>query len=550
MKNRIAVSAFISALLSGVAYPALAEQAASGGIEQVTVTAQHVTETAQHAAIAISTVSDDQLRSAGVTRPQELTSLVPALQVTQAAGPYTLWYLRGVGNFNGNAFSDSAVAFNFDGVYIGRPSSSTGFFYDLERVEVVKGPQGTLYGRNATGGAINVISRLPDLGEYNGYVTAEVGNDSAIRVDGAANLPVGDKAAIRVAGIHVEHDGYLNDGTDDQDDWAGRATFRANPNDNLQIVVVADYFDQGGKGPGSTVVGAPFGPPVFSPNFNVDDRIGFLSNRGQAYYASQPNLLNGRNFAPMTGVHPSLDNQYWGISGQVDWTTSIGTFTVIPAYREGHIDMISATPGFFILQKEDDNQTSLEARLASDNTGRLRYQFGAYYYNEKNDLPRVEYDHQSNVSLQTYNPETTSYAAFGRLTFAITDAFRLNAGARWTHEDKDMSGRLFSANVICAGGPFACPFATPIPYGVYTVDNPVPPGSSGHYYPPPGPDGTFVVPSPIDETGPNARNATYNRVTWRVGADWDVTDEQPALCQLRDGLQGGRLLLLARSGHL
>jgi len=132
---------------------------ADSGLQEIVVTAQRREETLQKAALPVSAVSGETIRDAGIFKPTDLTSLVPALQVSTSAGPYNLFYLRGVGNFNGNALSDSAIAFNVDGVYLGRPSSTTGFFYDLRRVEVVKGPQGTLYGRNATGGAINVITR-------------------------------------------------------------------------------------------------------------------------------------------------------------------------------------------------------------------------------------------------------------------------------------------------------------------------------------------------------------------------------------------------------
>ena len=227
------------------------------GLNDIVVTAQRRSENLQRAAIAVSAIGGDALRDANITKPTELTTVVPALQVATSAGPYSLFYLRGVGNFNGNALSDSAVAFNFDGVYVGRPSSTTGFFYDLDRVEVVKGPQGTLYGRNATGGAINVIARKPELDKIGAEATAEYGNYNALRLDGAINLPLGDIAAIRAAGIYVKHDGYMKDGTDRQDDLGGRLSLRVEPSTNLSINVVGDYFRQRGTGPGGDVVATP-----------------------------------------------------------------------------------------------------------------------------------------------------------------------------------------------------------------------------------------------------------------------------------------------------
>lgn len=130
------------------------------GLGDIVVTAQRREENLQRAAIAVDTVDAEMLRESSITNPAQLTALVPALQIFPLGASFN-YYLRGVGNVNGNPLSESAIAFNFGGVYIGRPASSTAFFYDLERLEILKGPQGTLYGRNATGGAINVIPLRP-----------------------------------------------------------------------------------------------------------------------------------------------------------------------------------------------------------------------------------------------------------------------------------------------------------------------------------------------------------------------------------------------------
>ena len=182
------------------------------GIQDIVVTAQRKEESLQRAPIAVTALGGDELRAAGVVAPQNLTALVPALQVI-SAGTYPLYYIRGVGNFNGNPLSDSAIAVNYNDVYIGRPTSTYGLFYDLERIEVLKGPQGTLYGRNATGGSVNILPRKPRLGEFGGEASLEYGNYDTIRADAAANVPISDIAAFRIAGIVARHDGYLNNGS-------------------------------------------------------------------------------------------------------------------------------------------------------------------------------------------------------------------------------------------------------------------------------------------------------------------------------------------------
>ncbi|RYE00851.1 MAG: TonB-dependent receptor, partial [Sphingomonadales bacterium] len=126
------------------------------GLEEIVVTAQRREENLQRAAVSVTAVSGEALATRGVTTAAALTQVAPALQVSPAAGPYTVFTIRSVSNFGGNAFSDPAIAVNLSGVYLATPTAVQGLFYDLERVEVLKGPQGTLYGRNATGGAINI----------------------------------------------------------------------------------------------------------------------------------------------------------------------------------------------------------------------------------------------------------------------------------------------------------------------------------------------------------------------------------------------------------
>ena len=162
-------------LTFGIAQSASAQQAdvavqdsaepANDGLADIVVTAQRRTESLQRAALAVSAVTGDDLAKSGITETANLGKLVPSL-VVQPTGGTTSFFLRGVGTSSQNSFSENAIAFNFNGVYVGRPTAPAGVFYDLERVEVVKGPQGTLYGRNATGGAINVLPKKPELGKF------------------------------------------------------------------------------------------------------------------------------------------------------------------------------------------------------------------------------------------------------------------------------------------------------------------------------------------------------------------------------------------------
>ena len=210
------------------------------GLGDIVVTAQRREESSQKAAVPLSVIDGEALLAAGITQVDRLNLLAPALQV-QSSSTGNLIFLRGVGNFNVVATSDPAVAFNYDGVYVGRPTNSTGVFYDLSRVEVLKGPQGILYGRNATGGAINVLPQQPRLGEFSGYVSATYGNYDTINAEGAINAPLGENGALRLSLATANHDGYLRDGTQDEDTIAGRFQLKSELTPDLTIRFAMDY---------------------------------------------------------------------------------------------------------------------------------------------------------------------------------------------------------------------------------------------------------------------------------------------------------------------
>lgn len=481
-------------------------------LEEVVVTAERREENLQRAAVAVSVLTPEQLLDAGVSKPQELTGLLPALQVAASATPISVYYIRGVGNFTGNTLTDSAVAFNVDGVFIGRPHSTAGFFYDLERIEVLKGPQGTLYGRNATGGAINVVPRAPEPGVSGGAASGEFGNEGALRLDGILNLPLGQRAAMRLAGYRAEHDGYMNDGTDDQDDTAGRLSFLLAPNEALSIRVTADYFDQGGLGTGST-------PVALGPG----NRYGISAAEGGAYYETQPNAIGGRNFNPMP-LTQHLDNQFWGMSATLDWSMAKGTFTLLPAYRESRLDTEGAALGTNVITQEDDRQRSVEARFASSPDAALDYIVGAYWFDERNHVPRFVPNTQYTMSVQDYDTGVESAAAFGELTFPLAQDVRAILGARYTHEDKFFRGSFVSSLLRCVAVA-GCPDLERIPV---TQVTPLP-------LDPDGSDGVITLGFPIlsDET------ETFEKWTGRAALEWDVTDRSFLFASFQTGFKSG-----------
>lgn len=501
-------------------------------LEEVVVTAQRREESLQRAALAVTAVTGEALVNAGVTDTSQLTAIAPALQVSTVFGPSNNFYLRGVGNFVTNVLSDNAIALNLDGVYLGRSTGAQGLFYDLDRVEVLKGPQGTLYGRNATGGVINVITAKPDIGEFGGYGQAEIGNYNARKFTGAINLPAGQNGAVRVATQIVDREGYYSDGTGDDKSQSFRAQYALEPSDDVKLTVGADYAHQGGEGAGSTVFG-----------LDPDDRIGLQDARAGAVYRRSFVFLAGDYLYPLQNDNYN-DNTFWGISAQADITTPIGTLVVLPAYRHSKLDFLNYASSFAIPNQETDKQSSLEMRLTSDSDGPWNYILGAFYMREDNESA-INFDHQFASFYEQFQTETDSYAAFGRLTYSLTDDLRLSAGARYTEDRKSADITHVSAIVICPAqlaaptfppntlrcenGQAVLPHSTEPPAFLFAPNGSVIP------FQPYGVNGNAVTAS----SSTLSPSESYRKPTYRVGAEYDVSPGSLLYAAAETGFKSG-----------
>jgi len=466
-----------AAILVAGAQPAFAQEATvqpdgaaqsaeetSDGLADIVVTAQRRSESLQRAAVAITAVTGDDLAQSGITETANLGKLVPSL-VVQPTGGTTSFFLRGVGTSSQNSFSENAVAYNFNGVYVGRPTAPAGAFYDLERVEVVKGPQGTLYGRNATGGAINVLPKRPELGRFSGEGLFEYGNYDSKKGFLALNVPIGDIAALRVAGQVVDRDGYISDGYDDDRGEAARASLLIQPSSLWSMTLVADYYRQHGKGAGAVLLpNAAFAVPPVEDRVSISDPRAQAAIRGYAATLFAPPFCGGlggfvtSGCVSLAGTDGFLDNKFYGVSATVVGDVGFGTLTVIPAWRRSDVKFRTYLPGFAGDFVDLAEQTSVEVRLASKEGQRLRYVLGAFYYGENQTTEN--FFRQGTISTTRFTPRlsTESLAAFGQITFDVTDAFRLVAGGRYTREDKKQLTSTASGGLP---GPIAPPLSAP-----------------------------------------------------------------------------------------
>jgi iron complex outermembrane receptor protein len=493
----VIATSLVGTLAAGAAYAqdqrTGADAPASYGLEEITVTAQRREENLQRAALAVSAVAGEALTNASITQPTDLTRLVPSLQVAPASA-FTQIYLRGVGTFGANAFAEQGVAFNLDGVYLSRPAAPAGLFYDLERIEVLKGPQGTLYGRNASGGALNVITAKPKLDELGGFLTAEYGDYDTIKAAGAINAPLSETVALRVSGQYVDRDGYYSDGYDDEESEAVRAQLLIDPDNGFDLTLMADYAHVGGQGSGGTIM-----PFVGSE----DDRLGPSDPRVIAEYLTrQPTAPVPQIIAQDDGYN---DNDFYGALATANVDLGFATLTLIPAYRKTDLDFVSYASSFLIDVEEDSEQTSLEARLANQGD-RLTWVAGAYYFDEDVSADQF-FDQASNATLIQSELETTSYAFFGQATFSLTDAFRVTGGLRYTKDNKKQ-------DTYAESRPFV------------------------GFVPPGPPD--FI---PIIITIPTVAESDvdFEETTWKAGIEYDLSDDSLLYATVATGFKSGIL---------
>lgn len=391
------------------------------GLADIIVTATKVETSLQKTPQAIQTINGDTLKRQGVTSAQDLNKLVGGLQVEQNGSGSSI-YIRGVGARTLSPTNDPAVAFSVDGVFYSRATGLSASLFDLSRVEVVKGPQGTLYGRNATGGAVNVITNRPRLGVRSLDGEIEAGNYDAVRASVSVNLPLGENAAVRIAAQSNYRDGYLSDGYNDENTKAARISLLFAPTDASSIFISADYAHQGGQGPGVVPVGPGANNGALTGRFVVpgepytgpsDPRLVAFVNRAapaSALAVPFPGIYCvGVPFGPPGAPQPAdptgapatltcgnplgltpitannfLDNEFFGLNLTGDFDLNFARLTVVGGYRGTRINTQFSPDSSTQRNRTKADQFSGEFRLASEpGDGRLKWLIGGFYLREE-----------------------------------------------------------------------------------------------------------------------------------------------------------------------
>lgn len=433
---------------TGAAEPTAAEANSSADsevIQEIVVTAQRRAETVQKSSVSIQVISGEGLERSGATQATDLNRIAPGVQIG-TGGNATQIYVRGIGDFAASALSNPAVAFNVDGIYVARPQGTNSELYDIERVEVVKGPQGTLYGRNATAGAINLITRAPSLDGIDARGTMELGNFSSKHFEGAANVPLSDTVAIRTAVNVVDRHGYLSDGTDDDVRQAARVRLLWKPADTVSVVLYADYAHEGGNGPGYVMLPRPAGTGPWDSA---------TSPAANAILTTTPPL---GFIVPPAASDSFRGNHFWNIGAQIDWNVGFATLTVLPSYRDARLSERNYPAGLRnTIPEATSHALSTELRL-SNSTDLLKWVAGLYYFKEDQKAQQQIYEGILQDNIDDYKPDTRSYAGFGQATFSVTRELRIIGGVRYTYEDQSLNGS------IRTNSPLALPPGTPLPF--------------------------------------------------------------------------------------
>ncbi|AOR80827.1 TonB-dependent receptor, plug [Sphingomonas sp. LH128] len=403
--------------------PAQDAAEASAQTDEIVVTALRRDQALSKAPVAIAAVAGDKLLSEGVTSSRDLQNVIPNVQ----AGPAG-FAIRGVASTDFSEKGDPSTAYNLDGVNIARPTEQALTMFDVSRVEVLRGPQGTLYGRNATAGVINVITNRP-TNKWEGAYSLEYGNYNTVRANGMLNAPIADGIALRLAGAYNNHDGFTathdgHDKLDDQNDFGLRASLLFDIGSATTLFVSGDYEQSDTNGQARVALDR-----AVAQN---DDHSLRYQNPGMDTYSR---FNSG-------GVTAELNSDlgFAKLTYLFGWRKS--TWRELTVRNDIPSDSSQVNGAFTSFQNHQ--QDSHELRLASQGSGPLSWVVGAYYFHEKTyTAPELDFVNQGFTLSYDLNASAKSYAGFGQATYEVVPGVRVTGGVRWTKDSKDRTGTQY-----------------------------------------------------------------------------------------------------------
>jgi iron complex outermembrane receptor protein len=455
--NYRAVTAGALATLAAFAVPQLApaqtasvsdSAAPAAELQEVVVTAQKRAESAQTTPIAITVYDAQALAQKGIVNIESLATSDTSLDFTWGSGgaePYLT--MRGVSSHDTSEVGDPAVAVATDGFFVNRPYGLLAAMYDVERVEVLRGPQGTLYGRNSTGGVVNVIDAKPTK-DFQAGGSLEFGNYNALNTTGMLNMPFGDAVQMRVAYSSNKHDGYryvetLNGNQpehgDDEDTHSGRVEVAFYPTDHLYGLVTVQDTQIGGIGNVADII--PFVPSTTVPGDIVH---------------SIPPLGSATNWVTPSQTWQSIDEKTYKLDLEYDNLPGAAKLIYLGGYDNlqwhhslplnGFLGEPFSVPQVF-LQNEYPKTQNHELRVVSAPEGFFTWQAGLFFFEERStDLNSYGVINPGSANAATTFQfafplvEDISKAAYGQGTIKLTDDLKVSLGVRYTEDRKERTG--------------------------------------------------------------------------------------------------------------
>ena len=524
-KTTLRRALLLAGAASSVAAPAVPVSAQETGpttaLEEITVTAQRREENLQDVPIAVSAFSDAALDRFEIRTVRDIQSIVPNLWMETNTGLSngSRAALRGIGEDESFFTSDTPVGIYVDDVYIPRQTGAMFDLFEVERIEVLRGPQGTLYGRNTSAGAIKLVSRKPG-DEFRANAEVTVGDYSRIDLRGSLSGPLSNTISGEISALSRQRDGYDRNLVDDsevndQDVVAGRVALRYAATDSFEALLSYDNIRDRST-PGYALGVAMQGT----------DGLGAVDLSDQVDGDSNVHTLISDLLDPIN------DTDQQGASLTLTWQVNDLTIKSITAWREMENTILLdadgqdscfglALPCLHLFQDQAQDQISQELQVqGSARGGSLTYLAGVYYFEESNDqvteniiLAQFGENPYSDTSL-----DTDSIAVFGSATMALSDRWNLTLGARWTEDTKDFGSAVFEANgdarLICAD---------PATRAVYS-SGPCVAGS---------PPGAATV--PLDRQ----IEKSWSNVTPRVVLDYKASDDAMLYASIAEGFKSG-----------
>ncbi len=479
--SSIALTVSGTAFAQDAAQPDSAEQAEQDDSDTIVVTADRREQNLQDYAGTAAVFSGEDLRARGIQDVTDLNDELPGLTVANNGGNVEIW-IRGVGSSNNTELGDPAAAFHYDGVYVPRPSGIGSAFFDIERVEVNVGPQGTLRGRNALAGSVNAISWKPGIGVWDANVEAVYGNYDHAEVRGMINVPLGDNLAFRLSGMYLKHDSYYNNVgpltdvgvAEAEDNKAVRAQLLWEPTDRLSILVAGDYIHEEGTGYTGTNYAGPLGNGILPEE--IEDPRDVIAN----------------------AFTPVLDTKHYGLRTTISYEADPFTVEFTSSYRDlvydydsnapltpfypGVLEDLSQRDNIFTPEPDDVITDPIILQENLDNFSRFQFITDSEsYYNElrifNTDGPFIwslggmyfkedQYSFLAStgdrglffqgVEFNMPDVDAESWSIYGDATFEVSDRFRLTAGLRYTDDKKSRQGVAARYGLALGGGSFEC----------------------------------------------------------------------------------------------